>query len=144
MVARKGMAFNALPLWVNLAIFAASGLIVWGAGTRLAVYVDGIAGQTGIGHAFMGMLLLGGITSLPEVATVSSASFTGNAPLAINNLLGSAAINILLLAVADAALGRDALTSAVASPGTLFQGTLGMLLLAGVGTAVITGDVLLF
>jgi hypothetical protein len=49
------------------------------------------------------MLLLGGITSLPEIATVTTASWTGNAPLADNNLLGSASINIVLLAAADAA-----------------------------------------
>ena len=77
------------PLWVNLGLFAISGIVVWRAGTRLAGYVDGIAAQTGIGHAFSGMLLLGGITSLPEVATVIASSASGNAPLAINNLLGS-------------------------------------------------------
>jgi cation:H+ antiporter len=86
------------------------------------------------------MFLLGGITSLPEIATVGTASITGNAPLAVNNLLGTAAINILLLAVADAFLGRDALTSAVASASTLLQGTLGMILLSGVAAIIIWGD----
>ncbi len=137
------MAFDAFSIWLNLAIFAVSGVLVWSSGSRLAVYVDGIAGQTGVGQAFIGMLLLGGITSLPEVATVGTAAFAGNAPLALNSLIGSAAINILLLAVADAVLGRDALTSVVAKPATLLQGTLGMLLLAGVAAAAVTGDVVL-
>ena len=70
------------------------------------------------------MLLLGGITSLPEIATVTTASRTGSPSLAVNNLIGSAAGNVLLLAVADVVLGRDALTSVVATPSTLLQGTL--------------------
>jgi cation:H+ antiporter len=134
------MSFETAPFWLNLVIFAVSGAAVWKAGSRLAHYVDGIARQTGIGQAFTGMLLLGGITSLPEIATVSTASFDGNAPLAVNNILGSASINILLLAIADAILGRDALTSVVVRPDTLFQGTLGMLLLAALAIAVLTGD----
>ena len=129
--------FQELPIWASVAMFGLSGAIVWAAGSRLALYVDGISEQTGIGHAFIGMLLLGGITSLPEIATVGTASITGNAPLAVNNLLGTAAINILLLAVADALLGRDALTSTVASASALLQGTLGMILLSGVAAIII-------
>ena len=130
--------FESLSIWLNVVIFGASAVIVWMAGSRLAGYVDGIAGQTGIGQAFTGMLLLGGITSLPEIATVATSAWTGNAPLAVNNLLGSASINILLLAIADAVLGRDALTSVIGKPATLLQGTLGMMLLAVVA-AVVTG-----
>lgn len=135
------MSFEQIPLAANAAIFAVAAGFVWMAGTRLAVYVDGIATATGTGQAFIGMLLLGGITSLPEIATVTSASWTGSASLAVNNLLGSAAANVLLLAVADAVLGRDALTSVVAKPSTLFQGTLGMMLLGMVAAAVLAGDV---
>jgi Ca2+/Na+ antiporter len=71
------MALNDFPIWLNAAVFAVAGFVVWGAGTRLAVLVDGIARRSGIGHAFLGILLLGGgITSLPEVATVASASMS--------------------------------------------------------------------
>lgn len=135
------MAFDNLPIWLNCGIFAASAVVVWLAGSRLAIYVDGIADQTGIGQAFTGMLLLGGITSLPEIATVTTASWTGNAPLAVNNLLGSASINILLLAIADAVLGRSALTSVIGKPATLLQGTLGMMLLAAVAGVVLVRDI---
>jgi cation:H+ antiporter len=135
------LAFDKFSIWLNGGIFIVSAIIVWLAGSRLAAYVDGIAGQTGIGQAFTGMLLLGGITSLPEIATVTTASWTGNVPLAINNLLGSASINILLLAIADAVLGRNALTSVIGKPATLLQGTLGMMLLAAVAAVVLTRDV---
>ncbi len=129
------------PLWINALIFGFSALCVWSAGTRLTFYLDAIALKTGMGQAFVGMLLLGGITSLPEVANTMTASWTGNPGLAVNNLLGSAAINVLLLAVADAFLGREALTSAVAKPSTLMMGTLCILVLIAVAMAVTVGDV---
>jgi cation:H+ antiporter len=138
------LPFNQWPLWINLAVFAASAAVVWAAGTRLAAYVDAIAKRTGLGQGFAGLLLLGGITSLPEVATVTTSSLTGNPALALNNILGSAAINVVLLAVADAVLGRDALTAVVAKPATLLQGTLGMILLAMTAAAITTGDRVLF
>jgi len=54
------LAFDGLSIWLNCMIFAVSAIVVWLAGGRLAVYVDGIADQTGIGQAFTAMLLLGG------------------------------------------------------------------------------------
>jgi cation:H+ antiporter len=51
---------SAFPLPINLAAFAAAGVVVWFAGTRLARYADAIAEITGLGSALIGMLLLGG------------------------------------------------------------------------------------
>jgi len=39
----------------------------------------------------VGTILLGGITSLPEIATTGTAAATGNAALAVNTLLGKVA-----------------------------------------------------
>lgn len=130
-----------LPLAALGAIFLTAASLVWAAGSRLSRYVDGISERTGLGRAFTGMLLLGGITSLPEVAAVSTSSALGNAPLAVNNLLGTASINLLLLAVADVVYGRDALTSVAARPATLMQGVLSMLLASAVALIATVGDV---
>jgi Ca2+/Na+ antiporter len=130
-----------LGLWLNLGIFLLAAAAVWAAGTRLTGYLDHIATITGLSHAFTGMLLLGGITSLPEIAAVSTASLIGNAPLATNNLLGSISINVILIAFADAVLGRDALTSSVPTSTTMLQGALCMIGLALVAIAVLAGDV---
>ncbi|MCB5175550.1 sodium:calcium antiporter [Microvirga lenta] len=135
--------FSEWSLWINVAIFLVSGGCVWAAGSRLAGYIDGISDQAKIGKGFAGMLLLGGITSLPEIATTTTASFTGNAPLAINNLLGTSSINLVLLAIADAIFGRSALTSVAANPGSLLQGVLGMILMGVVTVAIIAGEVAL-
>lgn len=133
--------FTGHSIWLNLIVFVIAAICVWFAGTRLTGYLDRIVAVTGVSQAFVGMLLLGGITSLPEIATVSTASVTGNAPLATNNLLGSVAINVLLIALADAVLGRDALTSSVPSTATIIQGTLGIISLALVAIAILVGDV---
>lgn len=133
-----GLATLGLPF--NVAIFAAAAFLVWWAGSRLPPVAAAIGARTGIGQAFAGMLLLGGITSLPELATASSAAAFGAPELALNNVIGSAGFNVLLLAVADAVFGRGALTAAIAKPATLLQGVLGMLLLGLTAALVITGD----
>ena len=130
------------PVWINAGIFLFAAVLVWMAGTRLTHALDAITRKTGWGQAFVGMLLLGGITSLPEIANAITSSWTGNPALAVNNLLGSASINILLLAVADAFIGRDAVTSAVARPSTLMMATLCMLVLIAVAAAITVTDTL--
>ncbi len=129
------------PLWLNAAIFVAAAVIVWFAGVRLTRNLDAIAQRTGMDRAFVGILLLGGITSLPEAANVGTASLIGNPALGVNNLLGSAAINVLLLAVGDAFVGRQAVTATVVRPSTLMMATLCMLVLIAVALAVTLGDV---
>ena len=136
--------FEGLPVWINAASFTAAAIVVWLAGTRLAGYADRIAEATGLGQAMLGIVLLGGVTSLPEFAVGVSATLAGAQALAINDVLGSAAINLVLLAVADAVFGRDALTSTPGTPGVMLQGALGIVLLAIIVAAVTTGDVLVF
>ena len=65
------------PLWSICAIFLTAAAAVWWAGTLLSPRVDAIGGKLRIGQAFAGMLLLGGITSLPELATVTTSSIAG-------------------------------------------------------------------
>jgi cation:H+ antiporter len=131
-----------LPWLIGL--FAASAAAVWFGGSRLTRLVDALSRKLALGQAFSGMLLLGGITSLPEAAAVGTSAVTGQAALAVNNLIGSASINLLLLALADAVYGRKALTAVAARPTTLMQGTLCMLLSTAVALLATVGDVALF
>jgi cation:H+ antiporter len=135
------LQFDQYGVWINVVLFLVAAVLVWGAGTRLTGYLDVITDRTGMDKAFAGMLFLGGATSLPEIAAITTAAATANAPLATNNLLGSVAINVMLIAVADAALGRDALTSVVPSSTTILQGTMGMIMLALLAVAILVGDV---
>jgi cation:H+ antiporter len=133
--------FGQWSLWLLSGVFAASAAVVWLAGSRLAGYADEISDRTGIGQAFIGLVVLGGITSLPEVAVSVSASLTGEAVLALNNVLGSVAAQVALLALADALIGREALTSVVLKPAVLLQAALNIILLALIAGAVTAGDV---
>jgi len=85
-------------VWVTFLISAA--LIVFAA-TQLAKYGDIIAVRTRLGGMFIGVLLLAGATSLPEVLTTISSLSQGVPNLAAGNLLGSNLFNMFLLAVLD-------------------------------------------
>ncbi|HEX2167661.1 MAG TPA: hypothetical protein VHG09_10560 [Longimicrobiales bacterium] len=120
--------------------FGAAAAIVWFAGTHLARYADAISERSGLGQALTGLLLLGGITSLPEVATSVTAGLRDNAPLAVNNILGGVALQVVVLAVADAAIGRNALSAVIAHPNVLLIATFDVMLLGLVATGIATGD----
>lgn len=133
--------------WQVGLVFALAAAAVWWAGTRLPAYVVALSERTGIGQGLAGMLVLGGITSLPELATGTSAAIIGLPLLSLNDILGSASLNLLLLALADSVLGNRPLTSVVARPVTLMQGVLGMILFAltaaaiGIGGSDLVGPV---
>jgi cation:H+ antiporter len=82
-------------------IFLASSTILVLAAVKLAQYGDVIAVRTRLGGMFVGVLLLAGATSLPELLTTIN-SFSQDVPeLAAGNMLGSNMFNMLLLAVLD-------------------------------------------
>lgn len=131
-----------LPLWANALLFTVASAAVWIAGTGVARRAGRIADVTKLDQAFVGMFVLGVITSLPEIANVVTSSYIGSPALAVNNVLGSASINMLILAIADVAIGRRvALTAVVVGPGTMLQSALCMIALTLVAIAVSTGDV---
>jgi cation:H+ antiporter len=135
-------AFESLSLWQNALIFLLSGAVVWKAGERLAHVADALADRTGLGHAFIGALLLGGVTSLPEGATTTSASLLGNAPLAVNNIFGGIALQVTVLAAADLVKPGAALTAEVRRPDVILQGALLVFVLAVAATGIVVGDTL--
>jgi cation:H+ antiporter len=132
--------FTQLGLAVNLVAFAIAAAFVWFAGMRLTHYANAISNSTGIGQAAIGMILLAGITSLPEIGVTATASVAGNADLAVNNLFGSIALQVALLAVVDFFIGRKALTSVVPEPAVLLEGSLNIILISAAAAAMIVGD----
>jgi cation:H+ antiporter len=138
------VSFENLSVWVNASVFAVAAVIVWIAGTTLARCADEIAERTGWGREFLGILLLGGVTSLPELAVGTTATLRGVPALSIGDVLGSAAVNLVILSIADAVSGRRALTSVQGSPGLMLQGVLGVLLMTIAMVPTIAGDRLLF
>jgi cation:H+ antiporter len=134
--------FERFPVWVNLTILSVSAAIVWLAGRRLAAYCKMISEQTRAGQAVLGTALLGSIVSLPEMTMASTAAFNESPELAVNTLLGGIALAVLTLAIADAAVGAEPLSSDVVRPVVLLQGPLVVLMLVVAGAGIIAPDVL--
>jgi cation:H+ antiporter len=85
-------------VWVQ---FVLSALVIVVAAYFLAKYGDVIAIRTGLGGMFIGILLMAGATSLPELLTSMEAVRQNTPNIAAGNLLGSNGFNMLLLAVLD-------------------------------------------
>ena len=131
--------FQSYPIGVNLAAFAAAAAAVWFAGTYLTRFAEMLADRLGLGRVFAGALLLGGATSLPEIATTLTAASSGDADLAASNLLGGVAMQFAVLALVDAfVMKRRALTFFTPKPVLLMQGVLLIALLALAVAAVAT------
>jgi len=72
------------------------------AGYKLGQYGDKIAEATGIERAWIGMLLLATVTSLPELATTVTAGAIEAPEIALGNIFGSNLFNMVLIAVMEA------------------------------------------
>jgi cation:H+ antiporter len=82
-------------------IFLGSSAALVLAAVKLAQYGDHLAVRTRLGGMFVGVLLLAGATSLPEMLTMIN-SFRQEVPgLAAGNVLGSNMFNMFLLALLD-------------------------------------------
>ncbi len=86
--------------------FLISSAVIVLAATQLAKYGDIIAIRTRLGGMFVGLLLMAGATSLPEVLTTFNSISQGVPNLAAGNLLGSNMFNMVMLAIVDMA-GRQ-------------------------------------
>lgn len=95
---------NLLPLWksIPMIILGLAGL-VWGGD----LFVDGatsVARNLGISERVIGITIVAGGTSLPELATSVVAAMKKNPEIAIGNVVGSNLFNIFLIIGASAAI----------------------------------------
>lgn len=136
--------FESLPLWQNVAVFLVAAVVIWLAGSRLAVYADIIADRTGLGEAFIGLVLLATATSLPEIGRTIGASTLGNAPLAVDSLFGGITLQTAVLAIADLMVAHRVLTYFSPSPVLLLQGAIVVLLLGLAIAGIAAGELIQF
>lgn len=86
-------------LWLEFIVTAA--VIVF-CGTNLSRYGDVIAEKSGMGRAWIGLILMASITSLPELVTgVSSVTMADVPNIAVGNVMGACIFNMLILALLD-------------------------------------------
>ena len=87
----------------QLSLWKAVGLLLLGLACLVVgsnVFVDGataIAQQLGVSEAVIGLTIVAGGTSLPELATTVVAARKGNSGIAIGNVLGSNVMNVVLI-----------------------------------------------
>ncbi len=115
-------------------------VIILFSGTKLARYGDAIAGKTGLGGVWIGLVLLAAITSMPELTTgVSSVALVGLPDLALGTLFGSCLFNLAILALLDILYHPTPILSRVSLRHVASAGV-GMLLIAIAAAAILAGE----
>lgn len=104
-------------------------VLVGGAGWCLALAAVFIAAFTGIGESVVGGVLTAVTTSLPELVVAIAAVHRGALALALGNILGGNAFDVLFLAASDVAY-RDGSVYEALGGTDLFWGALSILLVA--------------
>jgi cation:H+ antiporter len=97
-----------------LAAFLVLGALIFAVASRLARAADAIADTTGLGRAWIGVILLGASTSLPEVTTDINASLLEVPDIGVGDLMGSTLANMLILALLDLVYARERILQKVA------------------------------
>ena len=124
-----------MMIWMQ---FLAVALVIVLAGGRLARYGDILGEKTGLGRSWIGVVLLAGTTSLPELFTGLGATVVSALPdIAVGDVLGSCMFNLLILSFMDAIQPEP--ISARANQGHALSVGFGLLLLGVAGLGLIAG-----
>ncbi|MDI6703167.1 MAG: sodium:calcium antiporter [bacterium] len=92
--------------WLLLNFVISATLIVIGA-NRLSKYGEGISKLTGLSSIWIGILLLGFITSLPElIVCIASVSLVDAPDLGVGDIFGSNIFNLMIIAIIDIVQGK--------------------------------------
>ncbi len=122
---------------LTLQFLAISAVILW-SGVRLSRYGDMIAEKTGVGGTFVGLLLMAGVTSLPELITGTSAVVLyGARDLAAGDAIGSCMFNLVILAALD--LRYEVPLSTRIHQGHVLTAAFGIVQLGLVALAIVAG-----
>ena len=85
------------PVWKNV-LFLLGGLLLLVGGSNLFVdSASSVAASLGVSEGVVGLTVVAGGTSLPELATSVVAARKGQSAIAIGNVIGSNVFNILLI-----------------------------------------------
>jgi len=125
-----------LPLlWIQL---IAAAILILLSSKYLVSSSDKIATKIGLGHTFVGIVLLATATSLPELATGISSITLAQAPdLAAGAAFGSNIVNLLIIAIADVMWPRGPMLASV-SRAPIIVAILGIVIIfiASISTAI--------
>lgn len=117
--------------------FGLSALIIIFSGARLSRYGDVISEKSGLSKAWIGLILLASVTSLPElISGISSVAVADSPDIAVGSVLGSCSFNLLILSILDAFLKPKPL-SALVKRGHIITGSFATVMLVIVAMSII-------
>lgn len=138
-IQKKIMATDNILIQI-LGFLICAGFILF-SGVKLAKYGDEIAEITGWGKAWVGLILMAAVTSLPELITGISSVTIINAPdLAAGGVFGSCVFNLMILSIIDIQV-KQPITSVVKGS-HLFTGLLAIILIGLSGIAILTDNLI--
>ncbi len=91
-------------VWAWVALVLSAGVILW-SGRRLVRAAEAIAQATGLSRGWIGFILVGLVTSLPELVVTMTGGGIEAPGIAVGNSLGSNAFNVGILGVAGLVIG---------------------------------------
>ncbi len=109
-------------------------------GVMLSRYGDAIAEKTGMGRMWIGLILIAGVTSLPELITgISSVTVAGVPDIAVGDIMGSCVFNIAIIALMDLLSGPGPIFSS-AEHGHIISAGFGIVLIGIAAVSVFLGN----
>lgn len=130
---------SGVDVLVWLAFFGCAAAIVF-SGINLSRYGDVIAEKTGLGRAWIGLILMAGVTSLPELITgISSVTFAETPDIALGDVMGSCVFNLSLIAIMDMLHGPKPIFSRSEHGHTLSAG-FGIILIGFASISILVND----
>lgn len=124
-------------LWLKFLIFS---FIIVLCGTNLSKYGDVLAEKTGLGRAWMGLVLMATVTSLPELITgISSVTIADTPNIALGDIMGSCVFNIFIIAILDALNGQKPIFSK-AEHGHILSAGFGIILISTASVSILASQ----
>ena len=95
------LIYTDVPARKAYVLYGVNALVIIAAAVYLPLLASELAEMTGLGTTFVGNLVVGATTSLPEIVVSIAAVRLGAIDMAFGNLLGSNLFNIAILAIDD-------------------------------------------
>jgi len=119
------------------AAFAGCLILILYSGTRLSRYGNLISVRTGLGGAWVGVVLVASVTSLPELVTgISSVLVVGEPDLAVGAVLGSCVFNLLIIVILDTIYRPKSLFTQI-HQGQVLSAGFGVVLIGTVAASIV-------
>lgn len=126
---------------IYFAGFAVCAAIIFFAGRKLSYYGDLMADLTGMGKAWIGLILMAAVTSLPELMVgVSSSAIIQSADLAVGDIVGSCALNLCILSLMDVFTPKDRPLFSSISQSHILSAALGIILIGMAGLGIFLNE----